>query len=109
MDVRRAIRACEREGFPLNTYKIWQIPAHFSPDRIPEPDVEKLNSPYFQISDCDIDEMEAEVEDTSSESDGENAPPEAESTAKKRKRSTQKEPEKKLMTVDNRASPGEVL
>jgi RNA polymerase II subunit A C-terminal domain phosphatase len=91
--------------FPLSTsktHKMRQIPAHCSPDRIPEPDEVKFNNPYFQMEASDIAEMEAEVEDTTSESEGENSPPEAERTAKKRKRSTaEKEaPEKKPATVD---------
>lgn len=76
--------------YPLSTNRprqMRQIPAHCSPDRVPEPDDVKFNNPYFQMSDCDIASMEAEVEDSSSESDGDASPPEAERVARKRKRS----------------------
>lgn len=90
--------------FPLSTSKtpkMRQIPAHCSPNRIPEPEDVKFNNPYLQMSDCDIAEMEAEVEDTSSESEVEKPPPEAEITVRKRKRSAgKKAPEKKLETID---------
>lgn len=90
--------------FPLSTsktHKMRQVPAHCSPNRIPEPEDVKFNNPYLQMSDCDIAEMEADVEDTTSESEGEKPPPEAERPVRKRKRSvSKKEPEKKPETID---------
>jgi RNA polymerase II subunit A C-terminal domain phosphatase len=86
--------------YPLSTsktHKMRQIPAHCSPDRIPEPDDVKFNNPYLQMSDGDIADMEAEVEDTTSESESDEAPPEAERPSRKRKRSGEKE---KPVTVD---------
>jgi RNA polymerase II subunit A-like phosphatase len=88
--------------YPLSTsktHKMRQIPAHCSPDRVPESDDVKFNNPYLQMSDGDIAEMEAEVE-TSSESESDNAPPEAERPSRKRKRSGEKEAEKQPATVD---------
>lgn len=79
--------------FPLSTnrqHRMRQVPAHCSPERIPEPDDVKFNNPYLQMSDCDIAQMEAEVDD-SSESEDDNAPPEAERPRRKRKRSLAKE------------------
>ena len=89
--------------YPLSTsktHKMRQVPAHCSPDRVPEPDDVKFNNPYFQMSDCDIADMEAEVEDTTSESESDNVPPEAERPSRKRRRSGEKEPEKPPVTVD---------
>ncbi|CRL03381.1 CLUMA_CG016389, isoform A [Clunio marinus] len=80
--------------FPLSSnrnHKMRQIPAHCSPDRLPEPDDVKFNNPYLQMSDNDIASMEAEVEDDeSSESDDDEkgeSPPEAERVARKRRSS----------------------
>lgn len=92
--------------FPLNTnrpQKMRQIPAHCSPDRVPEPDDVKFNNPYLQMSDTDIASMEAEVEDsTTSESEGDAGPPEAERPPRKKKRNNEpeEEVEVKIPTVD---------
>jgi RNA polymerase II subunit A C-terminal domain phosphatase len=80
----------EEKLFPLSntkTQKSRQIPAHCSPDRIPEPDDIKFNNPYLIMSETDLKSMEDEVEDTSSESSDDESPPEAEKETKKRKRS----------------------
>lgn len=76
--------------FPLSasrSHKMRQIPAHCSPDRIPEPDDVKFNNPYLQMNSNDIASMEAEVEEDSTESEEDVAPPEAERALRKRKRS----------------------
>lgn len=75
--------------FPLSTnrpQRMRHIPAHCSPDRIPEPNDVKFNNPYLQMSDNDIASMEAEVDD-SSESEEDFSPPEAERPSRKRRRS----------------------
>lgn len=80
----------EEKLFPLSntkTHKSRQIPAHCSPDRIPESDDIKFNNPYLIMSETDLKSMEDEVEDTSSESSDDESPPEAEKETKKRKRS----------------------
>jgi RNA polymerase II subunit A C-terminal domain phosphatase len=80
----------EEKLFPLSntkSHKSRQIPAHCSPDRIPEPDDIKFNNPYLQMSVTDLKSMEDEVEDESSESSDDQSPPEAEKETKKRKRS----------------------
>lgn len=85
----------EEKLFPLSnakTHKNRQIPAHCSPDRIPEPDDIKFNNPYFKMSENDLKSMEDEVGDddessSGSSSDDEQSPPEAEKETKKRKRS----------------------
>ena len=65
-----------------------QVPAHCSPERIPEPDDAKFNNPYLQMCDDDIALMTLEVDEESSESEEENvSPPEAELPRRKRKRS----------------------
>lgn len=89
--------------FPLSTnrtHRMRQIPAHCSPDRIPEPDDVKFNNPFFQMSDCDIKSMEAEVETESSESEDDAGPPEAERRARKRKRADEPEMGEAKETLD---------
>lgn len=80
----------DEQLYPLTTNRpkqMRQVPAHCSPDRIPEPDDAKFNNPYLQMCDDDIALMKQEVEDESSESEEDASPPEAERPRRKRKRS----------------------
>jgi RNA polymerase II subunit A-like phosphatase len=84
----------EEKLFPISsnkTFKMRQIPAHCSPERITgEPEKVKFNNPYLQMSDDDIASMEAEVEDDSSDTDSDDEredTPEVDRALRKRKRS----------------------
>lgn len=83
----------EEKLFPLTanrSHKLRHVPAHCSPERIPEPSQAKFNNPYLQMSDDDIASMEAEVEDDSTDTDSDDEredTPEAERVMRKRKRS----------------------
>lgn len=83
----------EEKLFPLTanrSHKMRQVPAHCSPERIPDPSDAKFNNPYLQMSDDDIASMEAEVEDDSTDTDSDDEredTPEAERIKRKRKRS----------------------
>lgn len=70
-----------------------QVPAHCSPERIPESDDAKFNNPYLQMCDDEIASMQQEVDDESTESEEEASPPEAERPRRKRKRSNNQEEE----------------
>lgn len=83
----------EEKLFPLTanrSHKLRHVPAHCSPERIPEPSQAKFNNPYLQMSDDDIASMEAEVEDDSTDTDSDDEredTPEAERVMRKPKRS----------------------
>lgn len=85
----------EEKLFPISSdksFKMRQIPAHCSPERITEetPEGVKFNNPYLQMSDDDIASMEAEVEDDSSDTDSDDEredTPEVDRVLRKRKRS----------------------
>jgi RNA polymerase II subunit A C-terminal domain phosphatase len=83
----------EEKLFPVTSnrsHKMRHVPAHCSPERIPEPSQAKFNNPYLQMSDDDIASMEAEVEDDSTDTDSDDEredTPEAERVKRKRKRS----------------------
>lgn len=83
----------EEKLFPVTSnrsHKMRHVPAHCSPERIPEPSQAKFNNPYLQMSDDDIASMEAEVGDDSTDTDSDDEredTPEAERVKRKRKRS----------------------
>lgn len=84
----------EEKLFPISsnkTFKMRQIPAHCSPERITgEPEKVGFNNPYLQMSDDEIANMEAEVEDDSSDTDSDDEredTPEVDRVLRKRKRS----------------------
>jgi RNA polymerase II subunit A-like phosphatase len=85
----------EEKLFPLTanrSHKMRQVPAHCSPERIPDGNEVKFNNPYLQMSDDDIASMEAEVGDDSTDTDSdderEDDTPEVERNKRKRKRSS---------------------
>lgn len=88
----------EEKLFPVTanrSAKMRHIPAHCSPERIPnsEPAQDKFNNPFLQMSDDDIASMEAEVEDDSTDTDSDDEreeTPEIERIQRKRKRSESK-------------------
>jgi RNA polymerase II subunit A-like phosphatase len=86
----------EEKLFPVTanrSHKMRQVPAHCSPERIPEPSTAKFNNPFLQMSDDDIASMEAEVEDDSTDTDSDDEredTPEIERVKRKRKRSESK-------------------
>lgn len=86
----------EEKLFPVTanrSHKMRHVPAHCSPERIPEPQQVKFNNPFLQMSDDDIQKMEAEVEDDSTDTDSDDEredTPEVERVKRKRKRSESK-------------------
>lgn len=86
----------EEKLFPVTanrSHKMRHVPAHCSPERIPEPSQVKFNNPFLQMSDDDIASMEAEVEDDSTDTDSDDEredTPEVERIKRKRKRSESK-------------------
>lgn len=97
----------EEKLFPVTSnrsHKMRHVPAHCSPERIPEPSQVKFNNPFLQMSDDDIASMEAEVEDDSTDTDSDDEredTPEVERVQRKRKRSESKLAAiKVLQTID---------
>lgn len=99
--------------YPLTTNRpkqMRQVPAHCSPERIPEPDDAKFNNPYLQMCDDEIALMKQEVDDESTESEEDVSPPEAERPRRKRKRSNdvdhEDEPKDKIEILSAKADDG---
>lgn len=95
----------DEQLYPLTTNRpkqMRQVPAHCSPERIPEPDDAKFNNPYLQMCDDDIALMKQEVDEESSESEEDTSPPEAERSRRKRKRSNDIDQEEEPKTVSNK-------